>query len=239
LSVLIVFCALVCGPAWGEVSDEGMAGHIASLLGGKFSPESLEVTVNQSRAYAEMRGVILSGIRIDTMRLDALLTNYDGALDSDVDALASLIGYSKGEIVLLERDVNNYFANNDTKGFSNLAFNFKPNGFRADGIFSADFLFKLRIRLAAEGLLGLQSDGLYLEDVSIYVEKIRQPGALTDQIVNRVNPLLEWSDIPFKVEFRTVTMDDEAARLTGGPEMLEDGFKVVWSGQDQKEENTD
>ncbi|MDR3321184.1 MAG: DUF2993 domain-containing protein [Synergistaceae bacterium] len=236
LFVLAVLCALVCGPAWAEVSDEKMASHIATLLGGKFTPESLEVTVNQSCAYAEMRGVVLSGIRIDTMRLDALLTNDNGALGSDVDSLASLIGYSKGEIVLLERDVNNYFANNNTKGFSNLVFNFTPKGFRADGIFSADFLFTLRVRLAAEGVLGLRSEGLYLEDVSIYVEKIKQPSALTNQIVNRVNPLLKWSDIPFKVEFRTVTIDDEATRMTGGPERLESGFKVLWPGENQTEE---
>ncbi|MDR3255063.1 MAG: DUF2993 domain-containing protein [Synergistaceae bacterium] len=234
LFALVVFCAAaLSGAAQAEVADENMANRIASLLGGRFSPESLEVTVSHSRAYAEMRGVILSGIRIDSMRLDALLTKADETLSSDelvsdANSLASLIGYSKGEIVLLEKDVNSYFEHNNTKGFSKLAFDFKPQGFRADGVFSADFLFTLRIRLAAEGVLGLQSGGLYLDDVSIYVEKLKQPAALTNQIVNRVNPLLKWSDIPFKVEFKTVTMDDESAILTGVPQRIDGGFKAVW-----------
>jgi hypothetical protein len=206
-----------------------MADHIATLLGEKFAPESLVVSVLDSRAYAEMRGAILSGIRIDAMKLDALLTNSDGALSDDVDSLASLIGYSKGEITLLEKDVNAYFEGNDKKGFSRLAFDFKPDGFRADGIFSAEFLFTLKIRLAATGVLALKSDGVYLDDVSIYVEKVRQPSMLTNQIISRVNPLLKWSGIPFKVVFNEVTMDDDAARMSGGPQKYDGGSEAEWA----------
>jgi hypothetical protein len=233
--VVTIFAALVLfslsfvfHSASAEASDQKMAERIASLLGEKFSPESLVVTVKESRAFAEMTGAVLSGIRIDVMRLDALLAGGDALAVEDVDSLASLIGYSKGEIVLLEKDVNSYFDNNDTKGFSNLKFDFTPGGFKADGIFSADFIFRLRIQLSAKGVLALESDGLYLDGVSIYVEKVKQPSALTNQIVSRVNPLLEWSDIPFKVEFKTVTMDDDAAVMTGNPQKIENGGRASW-----------
>jgi hypothetical protein len=226
----VFFCSLAFRalPAFADVTDADMASHIVSLLGGEFSPESLLVRVKHSRAYAEMKGVVLSGIRIDTMRLDALLTRSGEPLTEDVDALASLIGYSRGEIILLEKDVNAYFDNNDTRGFSRLVFDFTPRGFKANGVFSADFIFTLRIRLAAEGVLGLAPDGVHLEDVSIYIEKMKQPAALTNQIVSRVNPLLKWSDIPFKVEFKEVTMDDDSARMTGFPEEIDGGSLAVW-----------
>jgi hypothetical protein len=185
------------------------------------------VTVRESRAFAEMRGAVLSRIRIDTMRLDALLTNLDQPLSEDAESLASLIGYSRGEIVLLERDVNDYFSANDTRGFSNLVFNFKPGGFRAEGIFSATFLFTIRIRLAAAGILSLGSDGVYLDDVNIYTEGVKQPDMLTNQVLSRVNPLIEWSSIPFKVQFREISMDDDAARMTGYPKPLE-GAAYIW-----------
>lgn len=229
LALFFAVClvALLPCPSRADVSDQEMARHIASLLGEKFSPESVTVTVRESRAYAEMEGAVLSRIRIDRMRLDAILTNRDQPLSNDVESLTDLIGYSRGEIVLLERDVNAYFGNNDTRGFSNLVFDFKPEGFRAEGLFSATFLFTLRIRLAATGVLALASDGAYLEDVRIYAENIKQPDMLTDQVLSRVNPLIEWSDIPFKVEFKTVLMDDEAACMTGAPQPFE-GATHVW-----------
>jgi hypothetical protein len=227
-ALLAFSLAMFLSPAaYAAVSDMQMARHIASLLGEEFSPESLTVTVRESRAVAEMRGAVLSRIRIDTMRLDALLTNLDRPLSDDVKSLASLIGYSRGEIVLLERDVNDYFNTNDTRGFSNLVFDFRPGGFRADGIFSATFLFTIRIRLAATGVLSLGSDGVYLDDVNIYTEGVKQPDVLTNQVLSRVNPLIEWGSIPFKVEFREISMDGEAARMTGHPRPLE-GATCVW-----------
>jgi hypothetical protein len=214
--------------AQANVSDADMARHIASLLGENFSPDSLAVTVKESRAYAEMRGVVISGIRIDSMKLNALLTNKDSVLSDDVDSLASLIGYSKGELVLLEDDVNAYFDANEKNGFTKLRFDFSPSGFKANGLFSADFIFMLRIRLAANGNLGLKPDGVYLENVAIYVENIKQPDALTSQIISRVNPLLEFSDIPFKVEFDTVVMDDSSAKMSGEPAKITGGSTAVW-----------
>jgi hypothetical protein len=215
-------------PAYADTSDSKMASHIADLLGEKFSPDSLSVTVKESRAYAEMKGVVLSGIRIDSMRLSALLTNKGDALSDDVDSLASLIGYSKGELILLEDDVNAYFDENEQSGFSKLNFDFSPAGFKANGIFSAEFLFTLRIRLEARGVLELKRDGVYLSGVAIYVENIKQPDALTKQIVSRVNPLLEFSDIPFKVEFDTITMSDSSAKMSGMPEKITGGSTAVW-----------
>lgn len=208
-------------------TDLEMARHIASLLGGKFKPEWVSVTVRDSRAYAEMKGATLDKIRIDTMRLDALITDRLAPLSDDVDSLASLIGYSKGELVLLEQDVNAYFDNNDTRGFSNLVFDFKPEGFSANGVFTAALLFTIRIRLGATGVLALQPDGVYLDNVKIYTEKIKQPDMLVSQILSRINPLIEWASIPFKVEFKEISMDEDAARMTGFPESIE-GDTAVW-----------
>jgi hypothetical protein len=234
IAMAVFFSAMLSqpvSPAHAGTSDPEMAKHIAYLLGEKFSPDSLSVTVKESRAYAEMKGVMLSGIRIDSMRLSALLTNKDAALSDDVDSLASLIGYSRGELVLLEADVNAYFDENEQSGFSKLSFDFSPAGFTANGIFSAEFLFTLRIRLKAKGVLELKHDGVYLGGVAIYVENIKQPDALTKQIVSRVNPLLEFSDIPFKVEFDTITMSDSSAEMSGAPEKITGGSTAVWKAK--------
>ena len=231
LAAFVVFCSATISPsvASAEMTDMEMATHIANLLGEKFAPESVTVSVKESRAYAEMKGAVLSKIHIDTMKLDALITGRDQPASDDVDSLASLIGYSRGEIILLERDVNAYFDNNDTKGFSGLRFKFSPKGFRADGVFSFTLLITMRIRLAAEGVLALETGGVYLDQVKIFAENMKQPDLLTRQVLERVNPLLEWSDIPFKVEFKSVSMDDEKAVMTGYPQVVE-GATYTWTG---------
>jgi hypothetical protein len=225
---IIAACLVLDPPANADPSDRELAGTLVRLLGEKFSPESLEVTVAGSRAYAEMRGVVLSGIRIDGMRLDAMLINAGSVTAEDARDLASLIGYSKGELTLLERDVNAYFDSNDTRGFSNLVFDFSGEGFRADGIFTASLLFTFRIRLAATGHLALKSYGVDLDGVSIYVENIKQPSSLTDKILSRVNPLIEWDSIPFRVAFKDIRMDDDSAVMTGYPERMDGGETAVW-----------
>ena len=225
-----LLCLIVFLPysASAEPSDGQTAEHIVKLLAEKFTPESISVTVKDSYAFAEMKGAVLSKIRIDTMKLDAILINRDKPLSDDVKALSSLIGYSKGEIVLLEKDVNDYFLKNTSSGFSNLVFDFKPDGFRADGLFTASFIVTLRIRLAATGVLNLKPDGVYLGNVAIFVEKMKQPDSLIDQIISRINPLIEWSDVPFKVEFKKITMDDRSATMTGDPKKLTGGSTAVW-----------
>lgn len=224
IALQIVFPA----SSFAQPSDAEVAAHIARLLGEEFRPEIITVRVKESLAYAEMKGATMSRIRVDTMRLEALLTNRDQALEDDVDSLSKLIGFSRGEMVLLERDVNAYFTGHEKRGFSDLTFDFKPEGFRAEGIFSATFLFTIKIRLAATGVLSLGSDGVYLDKLKVFTENIEQPEVLTNQILARVNPLIEWTQIPFKVEFKEIGMDDEGARMTGRPNNFEGGSVAVW-----------
>lgn len=231
LAAALFVLAIMFFPAPSQASDYDTAKHIATLLGEEFKPEYISVTVKESKAYAEMRGSVMSGIRIEMMRLDALITGSTEDLSGDVDSLADLIGYSKGELVMLEKDVNDYFAKNDTKGFSNLSFDFTEEGFKANGLLSLQMIFTINIRLAATGKLALTSDGVILDDVAIYAENFKQPEILTNEVTRRVNPLISWSSIPFKVEFKEVTMDDTSAKMTGYPEEIT-GDSFTWRRED-------
>jgi hypothetical protein len=225
-ALLLASCAV--SRAGEHIPDEAVAQRVASLLGTEFSPERIAVTVLDSRLYAEMTGAVISDIRIDSMKIEAITSNRDVVLSGDAEALASLIGYSKGEMIMLEKDVNDYFAKNESGGFSKLVFDFLPGSFKAEGLFSADFLFKLRIRLAATGTLGLASDGINLSDTAIFIEGVKQPNFITEQIVSGINPLIAWSDIPFKVEFKSVDIEDTRAVMSGGPKKFRGGSTAVW-----------
>ena len=232
-SVFVAVCVLISAlyvlPAFAAAGgNQSIAEDIARLLGEKFNPERVSVTVLDSHAYAEMYGAILSKIRIDSMRLEAVLNDVPKSVSGDANSLARYIALSKGEIVLKEKDVNSYFAKNEKGGFSNLAFDFTSKGFKASGKYTGTFLFTITIRLNAEGVLALKPDGVYLDKVSIFVEKVRQPQAITDQIIKRVNPLVEFKEIPFPVTFKKITMNETEAKMTGFPQKFKGGVTAVW-----------
>jgi hypothetical protein len=225
--ILPLLLCLVAPGAASETDHRALAGSIARQLMAKFSPERVEVTTDGRMAYAEAVGAVLDGIRIDSMKLEAVLRSAPRTASADMEDLANRILTSKGEIVLTERDVNAYFAKNEESGFTNLKFDFGRSGFRASGVFTAEFLFTLRIRLRAEGTLTLRPGGVYLDQTNIYVENIRQPEALTNRIIERVNPLLEFASIPFPTKFKTLTMDETRVMMTGDPKPLSSGEKAV------------
>ena len=211
------------------LSDAEMAQRLAEKLGAEFQPESMSVRVSGSRGFAEARGIYISGVRIDRLSIEAILTGTEVPEGEDVYSLASLISYSWGEIELLASDINEYFGENETRGFSNLAVRFSPEGFHADAVFVKSMLFTFRIRLSATGRFGLRPDGVYIEDPAIYIERVRQPGFLVNEVIERANPLIEWSDIPFRVVFKEISMTEHSAIMTGGPRDFEGGAVASWN----------
>jgi hypothetical protein len=217
-------------------SDSDIALKLADKLGADFSPESLSVKVMGSRGFVEARGVFLSGVRIDRLKIEAILAASDVPESGDIFSLASMIAYSWGEIELNADDINEYFKSHDARGFSDLRVDFSPRGFRAEGIFTKSLIFTWRVLLSATGNFGLRADGVYIEDAAIYVENMRQPGFLVKEVMERANPLIEWSEIPFKVVFKDITMTDYSAIMTGNPRDFDGGSTAVWNADMERAE---
>lgn len=221
-------------PRAEAATNRQLAFSLAEELQRQFSPEVVRVTLDDSKAlvYAELEGARISKIRIDKLKLEARLK--EGSLETitsdDPKALASQIISSRGEMVLLEKDVNDYFDKNTSGGFSKLKFEFSPQGFKVSGIYEVPFLFKIRIRLNATGILVLQPDGVYLDKVNIFVENVKQPEAFTEKLVSSVNPLLDFKEIPFPVHFESLKMSTTDVTLTGNPLKLVRGETVVLRG---------
>ena len=217
------------------LTDLEMATTLAEKLGDEFNPESLSVKVLGNHAYIRAGGVFLSGVRVDTLKIEAMLTSSE-IPEGDARSLASIIGYSWGEVTLLASDVNDYFREHESRGFSNLKVEFSPEGFRASGIFTASLLFTFRIMISASGTFGLRPDGVYIEDAMVYIQNVRQPGFLVKEMMERANPLLEWSDIPFRVVFRTIALTEYSATMSGAPRDFDGGESVTWNAVSEKAE---
>jgi hypothetical protein len=217
------------------LTDLEMASALAEKLGDEFSPESLSVKALGNRAYVEAGGVSLSGVRVDTLKIEAMLTSSE-VPEGDAESLASIISYSWGEVTLLASDVNDYFRENESRGFSNLKVVFSPDGFRVSGVFTTSLLFTFRIMLSASGKFGLRPDGVYIEDAAVYIQNVRQPGFLVKEVMSRANPLLEWSEIPFRIVFRNIAMTERSATMSGAPRDFDGGVSVVWNPVSKKAE---
>jgi len=229
LSLLLASCSsnLSAEAALQNALPEAMGKNITSV----FRPESAAVTVKGQTAWIEINGGTIDGIRIDKMKLLAVLQEVstpDGSTDS-ASYLAQMIKSSKGEVVLAEKDVNDYFNKNENpEGFSELQFDFKKEGFTASGKFRTRIIIDIELPISAKGMLGLRNDGVYLENTDIKVEGMSQPEVLTNMIVSKLNPLLEFKAIPFPVTFEKITMTEKAAIMTGEPKEFKGGDTWKW-----------
>ena len=223
---------MIAGEACAGTHEADAARMIGEALRDEFSPERINVTVSEGgrRAWAECTGAQISGIRIKKIKLDAIIDPQTAGEAASGEEMMACIESSKGEITLAERDVNEYFANGEAaSGFSGLTFDFTPRGYKAKGRFEADILvMKLNLDLEAEGRLGLKSDGVYLEDTVIYAEGAQQPDSITELVVDRVNPLLSFSEIPFPVEFSRIRMTDDEVTMSGNPRKAGTGESWSW-----------
>lgn len=215
--------------------DNKLPRELGEMLIEHFSPESVTVTISDGGnfTWVEAKGAIIDKMRVDDLKLRAMIKTINGSVRSgDKYDLAKMILMSQGELTLLESDVNALFkGDDDVSGFSDLSFSFLPNGFTANGIFTAQFLLTIRIRLRAEGVLALRSDGIYIEKIKIFTEGVQTPDGLVKMVSDRINPLLSFEKLPFPVEFKEIRMGNKAAVLTGFPKPFEGGRSWSWKAK--------
>lgn len=234
----IIVCAIILltsGPGSTEGFQEGaLAGTIGESLISIFKPKEIKVKVRRRapEVWIEASGCETSGVGIERIRLLAELYEDigDEKISDDPSQLAQIIKNSVGEIILSEKDVNEYFrksANPD--GFSDLRFDFQKDGFTAKGKFKTKIIFEVELPLTADGILALRDNGVYLENTVIKIEGITQPQVVTEMILSKINPLLEFKAIPFPVMFTEITMNDTSAILTGSPKIFKEGSIWKWN----------
>lgn len=230
----LIFAAVTFSMLFAVSQAAHAAAHVtAKEVGVRLSellkPEAMRVVINGDSAWVTATGSSLDGVRVESMKLHAKLKNSGRVVTSaDNTGLAALIESSTGEMILLERDVNSYFKNNNgVKGFSDLSFDFTSSGFTAQSSLSADFLNGLKVPLNAAGKLGLKSDGVYLQDTKISLAGLIQVGSASNYVTDRINPLLSFKSLPFPVTFKTLTMDGDKVLLTGSPTPIFSGD--IWT----------
>ena len=229
-----VFLFFVCP---SEASDEAaLAATMGNSLISVFKPERAAVRIRKEapEAWIEIDGGEIDGIKIEKMRLLAELKSGSAGISSDSEAarLAAMIKNSTGEAILAEKDVNEYFRKNENpEGFSDLEFDFGRDGFTAAGRFRTKIIVDVELPISAKGILALRNEAVYLENTVNKVEGMNQPEFLTNMILSRINPLIEFKDIPFPVTFEKIIMTEKSAIMTGKPKEFKGGKTWHWEKQ--------
>lgn len=208
---------------------------VGKLLVNEFDPERITVqaTGGGSFLYAKATGVVIEGVRIESVSLYAMMKEPPKEINEDDKdhkyKLADLIHYSRGEVVLLEKDFTDYTSKEieDIKGFKNLKCDFSKNGIRVSGSYVATFLFTFNIRMEVLSKLAFDERGLNLTDTTLYVAGVKQPEYITAQIIDRINPLIGREKIPFPVRITDINFADDRIVITGNPKPLKDAN--VWN----------
>lgn len=221
---LSLFCLLFSADAACASDDEKkIAADIGKLIVEQFHPETVDLTVSSggSFVYAEAAGCVIENMRVEQIAIEALLKDVpqEISIEKKYD-LSDRIYFSKGKIILLEKDVNNYFVHHfdDIKGFTQLKCDFSPSGFTASGNYHAKFILNFNFRLKATGIVKLRKDGIYIENAAFYINGAMQPDYLAGKILEQINPLLDFKeDIPFPITLKTFTMTDTSAVANGYP----------------------
>lgn len=222
--LLSLLCLLTAaGAACAYDSEKKIAADIGRLIVDQFHPETVELTVSSggSFVYAEATGCIIENMRVEQIAIEAMLKDLPAEISIEKKyELSDRIYFSKGKIILLEKDVNNYFVSHfeDIKGFTKLKCDFSPNGFTASGNYHAKFIFNFNFKLKATGNVRLRKDGIYIEDAAFFIDGARQPDFLAKKILEQVNPLLDFKeDIPFPVQLKSLVMTDTQVTANGYP----------------------
>ena len=214
---------LTAGSARASEAEKKIAADIGRLIVDQFHPEAVELTVSSggSFVYAEAAGCVIENMRVDQIAIEAMLKDVPPqiSIEKKYD-LSDRIYFSKGKIILLEKDVNSYFVHHfdDIKGFTQLKCDFSPSGFTASGNYHAKFILNFNFKLKATGTVRLRSDGIFIEDAAFFIDGARQNDYLAKKILEQVNPLLDFKeDIPFPVQFKNLVMTDTQVTANGYP----------------------
>lgn len=231
---LLVISAISAFPSI-SAAEASIEEKVGKLLVNEFDPEKIMVqaTGGGSFLYAKATGIVIEGVRIESVSLYAMMKEPPNNIKEDdknyTYKLADLIHYSRGEVVLLEKDFMDYTSKEmeDIKGFKNLECDFSKKGIRVSGSYNATFLFTFNIRMEVLSKLAFDERGLHLTDTTLFVAGVKQPDYITAQLIERINPLVEREKIPFPVRITEIKFADDRIVITGNPKPLENAN--VWN----------
>lgn len=218
----------------GAVEETDLSTRLLRNLVESLAPESLELVLEGGpdasgavrRLYFEARGAKQGGIRIESLRLEALFVKFDLGGPSgnggsapgegnlgDLNVSEAVQGYFEGRV--LEKDLNDFLLGATLTGggaeWRNLRFDLRPGGFSASARFASGVV---SARVVVESDLEIEDrDRLRMRNYRISVNNAETDMAMILEAIEKAQPLLDFRDFPFPVRLRELTVDEDALVL--------------------------
>lgn len=229
-SFAILFTAAAAFAAPGTPSaDEERASQLKAALGKKFAPEWMEVSIEGGpdekgfvkKASVRAKGAVIDKLRVDSLVMEAADIQFNDPADWDRKLKVRSAGLTKSRGVILERDINAAMVKSLSrdKKWKSISMDLSPQRIKAVGVYETHFLFKLRFLVKLTGILAASPDGkqIYIRDYKINVSGMTMPQGLTEDVIEKVQPIIDFRESVFPVSVKKIVMDDESISFVSDP----------------------
>ncbi|GAB1485959.1 hypothetical protein MASR2M79_10060 [Aminivibrio sp.] len=169
--------------------------------------------------YLDLKGCVIGGVRIDTLRMDAVGVRFNPPgewREKGIEPLEVLNAHAVAR--LTEYDLNENLLQKqfgDDDSWRNLQVDIHPGGIYARGNYIAQFIFRLDILIEIFSKFKIvDMQQVWLDDYSVRVNRMDIPKFITDKAVAEIQPLLDLGKFVFPLKLHSIEYDEEAITIS-------------------------
>lgn len=210
-------------------SEEGRAALLRSALERKFAPTSMEVRLEGGpdakgfvkKAVVRAKGAVIDKLRVDTLVMEASDLQFNPPEEWEKKLEVKSAGDTRSRGVILEKDINAAMAESvrDDRKWKSIRMDLSPAQIKAVGVYETYFIFKLHLVVKLTGKLAASPDGkqIFIRDYKLNVSGLTMPQGLTEDVIEKVQPIIDFRESVFPVSVKKIVMDDTSISFVSDP----------------------
>ncbi len=214
--------------------DEGRAALLKAALERKFSPQSMEVRLEGGpdakgfvkRAVVRAKGAVIDRLRVENLVMEASDLQFNPPEEWEKKLEVKSAGDTRSRGVILEKDINAAMAESvkGDKKWKSIRMDLSPRQIKAVGVYETYFLFKLHLVVKLTGRLDASPDGkqIFIRDYRLNVSGFSMPQGLTEDVIEKVQPIIDFRESVFPVSVKKIVMDENSISFVSDPPPVSD-----------------
>ncbi len=233
---ILVVCTAVflfaAGDGWAQAAPQSEADRAALLkaaLEKKFSPQSMEVRLEGGpdakgfvkKAAVRAKGAVIDKLRVESLVMEASDLQFNPPEEWEKHLEVKSAGDTRSRGVILETDINAAMKES-VKGdrkWKSIRMDLSPTQIKAVGVYETHFLFKLHLVVKLTGKLAASPDGkqIFIRDYKLNVSGLTMPQGLTEDVIEKVQPIIDFRESVFPVSVKKIVMDETSISFVSDP----------------------
>jgi hypothetical protein len=227
LALVALAAALPASAA--PATETERAALLKEVLERKFSPQSMDVRLEGGpdargfvkKAVVRAKGAVIDRLRVETLVMEAENLQFNPPEEWEKKLEVKTAGETRSRGVILEKDINAAMAESvkGDKKWKSIRMDLSPQQIKAVGVYETYFLFKLHLVVKLTGRLAASPDGkqIFIRDYKLNVSGFSMPQGLTDDVIEKVQPIIDFRESVFPVSVKKIVMDDNSISFVSDP----------------------